>query len=493
MKALFKIFLLFFVSIAFYSCSKEDEIPVDIEINDFVWKAMNAYYLHQDQVPNLFDRRFLSQPELNNYLRGFENPNELFTSLLFDRPNTDSKSVLIEDYNSITQPNIRVSNTNGLEFGVIAEPGSTDKVLGYVHYILPNSNASTKSIARGDFFYGVNNVQLTRENYRGLLTNQTETLNLNMALFDGIKVVEDSISTSTIKIPKKVLLEKSGYTHEPVFMTKNFTVGSKKVGYLMYNNDFSSNYIKELNNTFLQFKNQGMNQLILDLRYNIGGGSLEATVNQLASMITGQFTNQPLLKKRWNTKAQPWFELHQPDSLITKFTSKIDNSTTINSLNLTDVYIVLNGSSSSVELLINSLKSYINVHIINNRTTNGNNTGSITLYNSIDYDSIGKSIQHTVAIQPMVVEFLNKDNQTYKDGFTPEYRICNQEDILNLGALGETSDPLLMGVLQLVNSNIPTPPIICNPNNFEFLYNSTTSQRIFDSGVIIKQDLPNTN
>lgn len=479
MRTLAKVVLFFLLTITLYNCTKEDEIPVDVEVNDFIWKGMNAYYLYQDQISDLSDRRFNSQPELNNYLKGFSLPNELFTSLLLNPGTTDTKSVLLEDFNTITTPSLRTSNTNGIEFGIIAEPGSTTNVIGYVISILPNSDAATKNIARGDFFYAVDNIQLTRDNFLSLLTNQNATLELSMTNFDG---------TTSTPNANKVTLTKKTYTHSPIAIAKNFT----NIGYILYNNDFSTNYINDLNTAFLNFKNQGVNQLILDLRYNIGGGTFAKTISQIASMITGQFPDQTLIKEKWNDKAQSWFELHQPDSLITKFPTKI-NSNAINSLQLTDVYIVLNGSSSSVELLINSLKSYVNVHIINNRQTSGNNTGTITLYNSIDYDSIGKSTNHTFALQPVVLEFLNKDDETYETGFSPNMTICNQEDILNMGALGETSDPLLNRVLNFINTGTIGVNPTCNPNNFEFLYNSILRQRIVDTGVFIRQDLPNTN
>jgi len=484
MKNLYKILLFLCISLILYNCTKEDEIPADVEVNDFIWKAMNAYYLYQDQIPDLADRRFNNQPELNSYLRGFATSDELFINLLHDRPNTDNNSTLLDDYNLIQQPNIRTSNTHGVEYGIIAEPGNVDNVIGYVQYILPNSDATNQPIKRGEFFYAVDNVQLTRDNYRTILEGTTNSYKLNMAGFDGTTVTPNAT---------KVALTKTNYTHNPVFMSKNIISGTNNIGYLLYNNDFSSNYINDLNTAFLQFKNQGVNQLILDLRYNVGGGSFVENINQIASMITGQFTNQPFAKKRWNNKAQSWFELNQPDSLITKFTNKLNNSTTINSLGLTDVYIILNGSSSSVELLINSLRSHINVHVINSRTTDGNNTGSITLYNSIDYDSIGKSTNHTVALQPVVLEFLNNDDETYKNGFTSEIRICTQENILNLGVLGENSDPILNEVLNFINGTPPSTPALCNPNSFDFLYNSVINQQIIDSGVFIKQDLPNTN
>jgi len=62
MKNLYKILLFLCISLILYNCTKEDEIPADVEVNDFIWKAMNAYYLYQDQIPDLADRRFNNQP-----------------------------------------------------------------------------------------------------------------------------------------------------------------------------------------------------------------------------------------------------------------------------------------------------------------------------------------------------------------------------------------------------------------------------------------------
>lgn len=482
MNKLLKLFGVFFL-LLIISCSKQEEIPADVQVNDFIWKGLNAYYLHQDQINDLSDRRFTSQIELNNYLKGFS-ATDLFSSLLIP---SDNKSRLIEDYTTLTTPQLRTSNTHGVEFGVIAEPNHAENVIAFVQYILPNSDAASQNISRGEFFNAVDGVQLTKDNYHNLLINNTlNSFTVNMVDFDGTTVTSNG---------KNVVLTKMVYNHPAIFLQKVITNGANNIGYLMYNNDFSSNYISDLNNTFLSFKNQSVNQLILDLRYNIGGDSFAKNISQLASMITGQFANQTLIKEKWNVKAQPWFEANQPDSLITKFPTHLSPTIPINGLALTDVYIVLNRDgfvgSSTLELLINSLQPYINVHIIGNQTS-GNNTGSITLYNSVDYDSIGKSPNHTYAIQPIVLSFLNKDDQTFENGISPTMQICSTEDILDLGVLGETSDPLLGRVLNYVNTGATGIAPACNPLNFEFLYNSTSAQQTIDRGVFIEQDLPNT-
>ncbi|UAM99367.1 hypothetical protein K8354_06020 [Polaribacter litorisediminis] len=477
------IYLFVFISTVF-SCSKEYEVPQDLVLQDFVWKGLNAYYLHQDQVPDLADTRFSSDPQLNTYLATFPSYNSLFSSLLIS---TDTKSTLIEDFNTIAEPAPRTTFTNGLEFGIIADPSNPDNVLGYVSHILPNSDASNKNINRGDYFYAINGEQLTRANFENILTNGANSLIIAMANFDGAVITPNSES---------VVLEKQNYTYTPTLLEKIITLDADNIGYLMYQNDFSKNYMNDLNNTFLNFKDQSVNKLILDLRYSILGGGSAENISQIASMITEQTASEVLIKEQWNAKAQSWFIENQPDSLLTLFPKELSGSASMNSLNTTDVYIILNGEnfkgSSAVELLINSLKPHINVHLIGNQTA-GNNEGSITLYNSPDYNFPLKNDTHTVALQPVVLNFLNKDDQTYASGFSPNISLCEHEDALNLGVLGQNTDPILNGVLNYISTGTATSASPCNPNNFEYLYHSIDAQRITNQRVFMEQNLPNTN
>ena len=67
----------------------------------------------------------------------------------------------------------------------------------------------------------------------------------------------------------------------------------------MYN-QFVADKSNELNKIFADFKAEGISDLIIDLRYN-GGGSIKNCV-ELASMITGQFTNEIFAEEQWNNK-----------------------------------------------------------------------------------------------------------------------------------------------------------------------------------------------
>ncbi|MGY0407498.1 MAG: S41 family peptidase, partial [Polaribacter sp.] len=369
----------------------------------------------------------------------------------------------------------------------IADPENSANVIGYVTHILSNSDATTKNIARGDFFNAVNNTPLTKTNFENLLVSGADTFTLNMVNFSG---------TTATSNGKMVSLTKQNYNYPATFLEKTITIGADKIGYLMYNNPFSDTYIDGLNNDFLKLKNQNVRKLILDLRYAIGSTHSVKNIANVATMITGQFANQILLKKQWNTKAQAWFQQNQPNKVRTKFPTKLNETTDINSLNVTDVYIILDGKnfsgSSAIELLINSLKPYINVHVIGTKTA-GKNKGLLTLYDSEDYNFALRNESHTVAIQPVVLSFYNKNDKTYEKGFVPDVTLCPNEDTLNLGVLGERSDPILDRVLKYITSgNVGVNPA-CNTTNFEFIYNTTDVQTPLEKGFLINQNLPNTN
>jgi carboxyl-terminal processing protease len=484
MKYLLKATCVLIIAVFFIQCSKEFVLPENLVVKDFVWKGLNAYYLYQDEIADLADRRFNSDAELNTYLSSFPDYTALFSSLLTA---VDLKSSLLDDYSDADRILPRTGFLNGMEFGIIEAPGNTENVIGYVTHILPNSDAFSKDIIRGEFFNAANGMQLTQGNFEGLLINGSNSLRLTMVDFDGTTATPNS---------KIVTLDKQNYAYEPVFLEKTFAIGTANIGYLMFNNDLSSEAINSLNEVFLNFKNQKVNELVLDFRYNISGGSLAQNITDLASMITGQFTDEVFIKKQWNAKAQAWFEANEPAALLAKFPEKLNEISDYNSLNLTAVSIILNGTnfsgSSAIELLINSLDPYINVQVIGTQTS-GNNTGAITLYNSEDYDFPLRNETHTVALHPIVLSFFNKNDQTYANGLLPDIVLCPNEDILDLGILGDPSEAILDRVLKSITSSGSSTNATCNTNNYIFLYNSINAQRVFDSGNFIKQNLPNTN
>ena len=59
--------------IIFTSCfeDNDDNTISASQINDFVWKGMNAWYLYKDNIPNLANDRFSNNGEYADYLNSF--------------------------------------------------------------------------------------------------------------------------------------------------------------------------------------------------------------------------------------------------------------------------------------------------------------------------------------------------------------------------------------------------------------------------------------
>jgi len=426
-----KLILLTIISLSLFitSCNNSDDgVPKNLEVNDFIWKGLNLFYFWQADVADLADSRFANQAELNSFLSTYTDPENLFDNLLFTTNNTDRFSWIVDDYIALEQQFQGITKNNGVEFGLVQLSGSDD-VFGYVRYILPNSDASSKNIERGDLFLEVDGQQMTLDNFRSLLFGTNDSYMLGLASISGGVI---SLTGETVALTKEV------YTENPVFMTKTFDIAGKKIGYIMYN-AFTADFDAELNNTFGQLKADGVTDLVLDLRYN-GGGSVR-TATQLSSMITGQFNGQLFTRERWNAKVQAAIENDNPARLINNFTNQLSSGATINSLGLTKLYVLVSGSSASAsELVINGLNPYIDVKLIGTKTV-GKYVASVTLYDSENFTRSGANPTHTYAMQPIVLEEINNVGENDKDGFDPDILLA--EDFENLGALGDKEEPLL--------------------------------------------------
>lgn len=440
MKKTFIFAILLFIGISSFFACQDDlddiEVPKELKINDFIWKGLNLYYYWQADVTDLSDSRFANQGELNAYLNGFSSPEDLFYSLLNNYPNTDRFSVIFSDYTVLEGVLSGNTANNGVDYQLLRKAEGSDEVFGWVRYIIPNSDASSKDIRRGDIFYAVNGTPLNVNNYRELLAGQNYTLNL--ADYDSGNITPNS---------RSVALTKTELAENPILINKVLTYDTHKIGYLMYNG-FYGEYDNNLNAVFGQFRAEGVTDLVLDLRYNSGGAVKSATY--LASMITGQFNGQVFAKQQWNAKIEDYFNDNDPEQLINRFSNSIGGNA-INSLNLTKVYILTSKSTaSSSELVINGLKPYIEVVQIGDVTV-GKNVGSVTLYDSPSFGKQGRSNRHKYAMQPICFKIVNSAGfGEYQNGISPP--TPQPENLGELGILGEPTEPLLSMAISQITS-----------------------------------------
>ena len=418
-----------------YGCfeDNDDNTTGSTSIKDFVWKAMNSVYLYNANVPDLADDRFITETDYNSFLDGYSSPEDLFEDLVFDRENVDRFSIITSNYFELEQSLSGVSKRSGAEFNFYLVPGSTTEVFGIVRLILPNSNASQTSLTIGQVFNKVNGTTMTTSNYRSLFNNDSYTINL--ANYDDNNtndVSDDSISDTA----EDITLIKSIYTENPVYKTEVFNLNNKKIGYLMYNG-FVGEFDSELNNAFGTFKAENIDHLILDLRYNPGGSVRTATA--LGSMITGGFNNQVFATLKYN-------EDLQNNNYDYVFTDELTNGTSINSLNLDEVYVLTSGASASAsEMIINSLKSYITVVHIGSSTV-GKSQASQIIYDSSNFGRVNANSTHTYALLPLIAITVNKNNTSvHSSGLVPDIEF--KEKAANYGILGDPTEPLLEAAL----------------------------------------------
>ncbi|OBQ55429.1 carboxyl-terminal protease [Tamlana sp. s12] len=482
MKQIKGLLSLFIVALITVSCFEDlDDQPITTtEINDFVWSGMNLFYLYKDDVPDLANNRFANNEAYINYLNGFSRPEDLFENLIYERPTVDRFSWIVDDFIALEESFQGVSITNGMEFQLYRFPSASSTLFGVVTYVLPDTHAQSKGVTRGDIFYAVDGTSLNTGNYLQLLNQSSYTIDLGEY---NTNDTDDTSDDSITPINKSISLTKTQYDENPVYIQKVIEQSQRKIGYLMYNAFTGTDaYNQALNQAFGAFKSAGISDLVLDLRYNSGGSVNSAIL--LSSMITGQFNGDIFCTEQWNSEIQATFEQEAPEQLINRFVNSL-NGSSLNSLNLSKVYVLTTGRSASAsELVINGLKPYIQVIQIGT-TTAGKYQASTTLYDSPDFGRQGANPAHTYAMQPLIYKSLNADGETdYFNGLTPAIELGEQ--VTNMGVLGDVNEPLLSAALSTITGIAKKAPSKTYPLE---MINSSDAFKTVQPGMHVNKPL----
>ncbi|MAP54124.1 S41 family peptidase [Altibacter sp.] len=430
--------LLLCISITFTSCFEDrddnEQISSTLDIQNFIYRGLNFFYLYKADTPELANDAFGNTEELNAFLSSFDSPESLFEFL---KSPQDRFSLLVDDYIALENALNGITLNNGMEYGLVFYPDGSGNVFGYVRYVLPNTSAANAGLERGIIFNTVDGQQLTESNFNTLLSPVSYTIGL--ADFDGQNIIPTGISVS---------LTKAEVTENPIHIATTLNVNGQKIGYLMYN-AFTGSFDSQLNAAFAQFQAEGVTDLVLDLRYN-GGGSVR-TATDLSGMITGQFAGELFYTEQWNEDRQAEYAQNGV------FTTSLRSGEPLNSLNLTNLYVLTtNRTASASELVINGLTPYINVVQVGGATT-GKFQASFLLYDAPapDFSRSQANPGHTYAMLPLVFKTANANGTTdYIDGLMPDIQLT--EDYSNLGTLGNVNEPLLAAALNAITGT-PVP------------------------------------
>lgn len=442
--------------LVYCGCSDSDDIKdepnngpavtLDDPINNFIWKGMNSWYNWLPESPDLADSKDDDQEEYITFLNGYTDYRDLMYHLCYkhytivgEENAVDRFSWFIDDYEVQNDAFQGIRTRFGFTSSIIKINEAGDIILSIL-LVEPGSPADDIGMKRGDIVNGIDGTQLTESNLNsvyGNLSNETVTLSFVAEDNGTITQLEDKTMTRRL------------VASNPVYFNKVFdNIGGKKVGYLVYN-QFSDSFNDELNAVFGSFKSEGIEELVLDLRFNGGGSGLATTY--LGSMIYAQAGTDVMYETKFNSKHSQYdsADNFQNDLEIMNTELEVIGEEPINRLNtLSRLYILTSGSTASAsELVINGLIPYMSSIKLIGTTTYGKNVGSITLYDDPGSDFLSEedaNPSHKYAMQPICIQVFNKDgNSDYTQGFNPDIEV-NEAFLWNeLLPLGDRNEALL--------------------------------------------------
>ena len=305
-----------------------------------------------------------------------------------------------------------------------------DSIFWFVSYVYDQSTAGVAGVERGWIVNKINGTQLGYDQSSADILNNTFFGNGTTANFEFLK--PDNTTTS-------ISLTQTSYQANSVLYKDVINTGGKKVGYLVFNQFFGQPSRNELGEAFAFFQSQGINDLVIDLRYNPGGST--QTQDTLANLIAPQAADgQRMYAYQFNQQLQQGnFPLlkRKPGFQNVSFTEDVNSIEfeKAGSLNLSRVFFIVTGSSASAsELLINNLRPYMEVKLVGD-TTYGKPVGyfPIPVFN--------------YALYPISFRTINSAGQAdYYDGFAPD-KLANDGVNKNWG---DVTEPSLSAVLNYI-------------------------------------------
>ena len=392
------------------ACTPKEE-PVDPgEVENEVKKAivdvMREWYFWNDQIPATLD------------LSKFSTNEELLDDILYKPLDRFSYLTTQEDFN-----NSFVGKNAGHGFGFAF---TADEKL-FISFVFNESPAGKDGWKRG--------WEITQINDKPISDYKTSTGGYDFKLGGPDPGITNKF---TFKLPDGSTTTRSNtkaeYQSNSVLDQRIIQVDTKKVGYWAYQSfkataGLSPTRSAEVQTSMEYFQSQGVQELIIDLRYN-GGGSV-AVAEQICNYLvqsanTGKlmYTNQLNATKTAQNSSRNF--------------SKIGN------INLSRVIFITSRSSASAsELIINALDPYMDVVLIGDNTY-GKPVGSFPL------SSYNRILQNNnVEVVPITFAIANSVGKAeYFDGFPADFKVGDSPQI----AWGNENDLRLAAAIQYIRT-----------------------------------------
>lgn len=291
----------------------------------FVHEVMSSVYLWADEVPSV-------DPD------DFETPEELFEAMAYREVDHWSSIIPLQPYVDYFQK----GETVGFGYSHTFDAGGRMRIT----WVVSDSPAGQAGLRRGDSIEAIGGKTLS-EIVQGNLwaevlgpNEKGAEVDYQVRRVDGT-LEELTIAKDTIEIDRVPVVE--------IFHTDSHTVG-----YVVFMS-FVAPAEADLRNAFARLAAEGVDTVVVDLRYNGGGYVYLAGI--LGSLIGGsERAGEVLLRNSYNSRWSSWnSELHLTDEPEAVGIDEV-------------VFLTSGGTASASEILINGLRPLMNVKLIGERT-----------------------------------------------------------------------------------------------------------------------------
>lgn len=445
------------------------EEPVDVidymAINFFASNCIYLYYLWTEEIMaqidfwQLFDVNAEPKAKVKE-IRYKENGVEV-----------DKWTMMTSDFESLTNSLAGVSTTYGCDIVLYWFDEAHTSICAVVTVVYAGSPAERAGLKRGDVIYRINGKSIPAETYSDVITND-----FLYSPSCTLGILDRSGETSG----RSVTMTAATMYEDPIIFSKVFGIGDKKVGYLVYTN-FTLRSILDLANVTASFKEQGVSELILDLRYNGGGyvtteNALGCLLAPLKNVTAGDVYSQDVYNKTLN---EFYWNKYGDDALNTHFSTpftyedekgqKQSIDITASNPDLKKIYaIVSSGTASASESLLACLMPYMDVTVIGEKTY-GKFCSGITYGAKEWYDDYAdylnekqlalKDYTGDWGIYVMVGTYAdcNGKNPCKPDGLKPSVSVTDSPD--KGYDWGDERDPMLRAALKAAGMDLADEPV----------------------------------
>lgn len=361
---------------------------------------VDDYYWYQDMPQNI---------DLNNYPTIYE----LLDSV---RVPEDRYSFIISEQQYIDNYVNASSVIYGVSFRLTGDNQALD-----IRFVYDNGSAHDNGMARGDKVVAIDGVAVSTlvqqvnagsNSWDNIMGDDTEG-------YTGVFTWEKPNGEQVVAELMKTQVDTNTLLHHEVINSFE-----KNVGYMVFNR-FIDRSRGDLNVAFNDFAANGVDNLILDMRYN--GGGLVDVANQLSTQIAGE-----------NVAGETFVNLVYNDKNSDRNNSSLfDLGAGIEQLNLDQVVVLTtSGTCSASEMVVNALSPFVNVV-------------------TVGTDTCGKPVgMNPVQICDNVIFAINFESTNgigqggYFDGLPAT---CVAQDFI-VGDWGDLNDPLLQEGLYYVGN-----------------------------------------